>query len=75
MCGCRGKGIKNMRGNGNPILSPRGTSSGGPGPTFSPRKANQQVNSQSVPNEGLTTDQRAQERKRRETILRKLGRL
>lgn len=80
MCGCRNKGVKNVRGNGKPILSPRGSSSSaGPGPTFSPRKAiqQQQVSSQSVvPNDGLTTEQRALlAKQRKEVILRKLGRL
>jgi hypothetical protein len=77
MCGCRNKGVKNVR-SGRPIISPRGSSSSdGPGPIFSPRKAQQNniVSSQSVPDSGLTADQRTLERKRRETILRKLGRL
>lgn len=76
MCGCRNKGVKNLR--GRTIISPRNaSSSSGPGPTFIPRKnvTAQSVSAQSVSNEGLTTDQRAQEKKRRETILKKLGRL
>lgn len=79
MCGCRNKGVKNVRGKGNTIISPRGSSSSaGPGPTFSPRKVlqQQQVSSQAVSTDGLSTDQRAAlAKQRKEVILRKLGRL
>lgn len=72
MCGCnKNKGVRGVT--NRSALGPRNlVSAQGARTTSTPR---QEIQAQSVPTSGLTGDRRAIERKRREAILRKLGRL
>jgi len=66
MCGCSGK--SNLKSSSRPAMLPRQT-------TIRATSAPQTVQSQSTTNNGLTADQRSVEKKRREVLFRKLGRI
>ena len=74
-CGCGNKGMRNVRSTagGRPIVTPRQVSIQGPAVT--PRQQQLSAQSTTVSTQGLTTEMREREKKRREALLKKLGRL